>query len=1017
MSVSTPQLPTPQLPVNARLPTSKTPKVRRRERPSPKIQLGFLLWAFRFFLPGCGRWELGVVWKLGFAVLGIVALSSSAPASDRYDPRLRFTTTRTAHFDIHAHQGEEALARRLAVIAERAWARLEPTLGRPRGRVHVILVDQTDLSNGWATPFPYNTIEITAAPPPLESLIGNTPDWLEVVFTHEYTHILHLDRSRGLMQGVRFVLGRNPIAFPNGFLPEWQVEGLATYEESRMTGQGRVPAGDFRAIVNTAAARGRFEPIDRASGGLTDWPSGHASYAYGAYFHQYLVDRFGEQRLSQLADATAGRVPLLGAGAFRKTFGTPVGQLWHEFARAREHAAPASSQTDARAARLTHQGFTVVSPRRGGDGALYYGVTNPDGFSSLLRLAPDGSTKRLAWRAGGSRVSIQGDWVVFDRVERVRSAALYSDLYAVRTDGAGLRRLTREARASDPDLSPDGRVVVCTLQSGGRRVLALVDFTASPAVPRVLVDDPESDFGGPRWSPDGRRIVAQRRHAGSYELVVIDASTREARTLISRPDTRLVTPSWSDDSTILFAAGPAGSPFNIFALDLTSGSIRQVTDSTSGAQFPELAADGTLIYVGYTPDGYDLFSGSTNPSTWSPTDLNPNANPNLNPNPNLNLNLNLNLNPNPNPNPNPNSRTSELQNFRTSEPSPYSPLRTLVPTYWSPLVESDAGETVVGAGTAMTDALGRHSYAASAGWSTRGRPDWQVSYAYDRWRPTFFASYADDTDPIRGGDLRSRELFAGALLRFRYVRFSETFLAGFDADTETAECGADCRGRAAARDFRSVRAGWLHDSRRQFGYSISDEEGFALEAALETSRTALGSNADTDTAVIDMRLFHRAVSRHTVVAARAAFAGSWGDLQARRVFSAAGAGPAYTAFDFGRDAIGLLRGFAPEDVVGTRAATASLDLRFPIARPQRGPVSWPILIHSFHGAAFVDAAHAWDRTFRAADIKSSIGGELSADVVLIHALRLTIASGAAWTRDPASPRSRAAFFVRIGRAF
>ena len=992
MSASTPQLPTPQRPINLQFPTAKTPKLRI-ERPTLKIQLGFWSWAFRFVLGRFARWKLGVHWRLGFAALGIVALSSSATAADRYDPRLRFRTIRTEHFDIHAHQGEEALARRVAVIAERVRTRFEPTLGRPRGRVQVIVVDQSDLSNGWATPFPYDVIEIAATPPPLESLIGNTRDWLEVVFTHEYTHILHLDRTRGVMQVARRVLGRNPVAFPNAFLPQWQIEGLATYEESRMTGEGRLPAGDFRAIVDTAAARGRFESIDRASGGLTDWPSGQAGYAYGAYFHQYLADRFGDERLARLSDASAGRVPLFGAGAFQKTFGTSVGRLWNDFAHARAGATPASRQTDARASRLTHHGFTVTSPRRGAAGALFYGTSNPDGFSALLRLTPDGMQKRLAWRAGGSRVSVRGDWVVFDRVELVRSIAVYADIYAIRVDGSGLRRLTREARAADPDLSPDGRVVACTVQARGRRALALIDFAASAATPRVLVDDPESDFGGPRWSPDGRHLVAQRRRAGSYDLVSVDVSTREVRTLISLSDTRPVTPSWIDESTVLFAADPSGEPFNIFALDLASGAVRRVTDSTSGAQFPELAADGTLTYVGYTPHGYDLFSVPTNPSVWSPTNLNPN------------------------PNPNPNQGTPEPQNPRTSEPSPYAPLRTLVPTYWSPVVESDAGETVIGAETAMTDALGRHSYAASVGWATRGRPDWRASYAYDRWRPTLFASYADDTDPIRGGELRSRELFAGALLPFRYLRFSETFLAGFDAETDTVVCSAQCRGRSGATDFRSVRAGWLHDSRRQFGYSISDEEGFAINTAIETSRTALGSDANTNAVVIDTRVFQRAFSRHTVVAARAAFAGSWGDLPVRRVFSAAGSGPAYTTFDFGRDAIGLLRGFASEDVVGTRAATASLDVRFPLARPQRGPVSWPILLHSLHGSAFVDAAHAWDHTFRAADVKSSIGGELSADVVLVHSLPLTIASGAAWTRDPVTSRSRAGFFVRIGHAF
>src|SRR3954464_8175287 len=235
-----------------------------------------------------------------------------ADAATRYDPRLRFRTYRTAHFDIHAHQGEEALARRLARIVERVRARFEPALGVPSGRVQVILVDQVDVSNGWANPFPYDAIEITAVPPAGEELIGNTTNWLEVAFTHEYTHILHLDRSRGIMGGVRRVFGRAPLVLPHLFLPVWQIEGFATYEEGRMTGEGRIGAGDFRAIVDVPARQRLFEPIDRAGGGLDDWPGGQAPYAYGAYFHQYLSDRFGPDRVEALADATAARVPLLG---------------------------------------------------------------------------------------------------------------------------------------------------------------------------------------------------------------------------------------------------------------------------------------------------------------------------------------------------------------------------------------------------------------------------------------------------------------------------------------------------------------------------------------------------------------------------------------------------------------------------------------------------------------------------------------------------------------------------------
>ena len=941
------------------------------------------------------RWQRNLCSSVFICGLLLLTLldAASVSAANRYDPRLRFRTIRTAHFDVHAHKGEEVLAGRLAAIVERVRQKFEPVLGVPRGRVQVILVDQTDLSNGWATPVPYDTIEITLVPPPSETLIGNTTDWIELVFTHEYTHILHLDRTRGFMQGIRAVFGRVPVAFPNAFLPVWQVEGIATFEESRMTGEGRIPAGDFRAIVDVAAAHGRFEPIDRVSGGLSDWPGGNGPYAFGAYFHQFLADRYGAERLTRLADATAGRVPFFGDAAFKKVFGRSTKELWGDFRDARERAAAPVSQTEAAAARLTTHGFSVDAPRRAEDGTIYYAVADPDGFPALMRLPRGGTPSRVAWRVAGGRTSVRGDWIVFDQVERVRSVALFSDLYAVRTAGGGVTRLTRQARAADPDLSPDGRRIVCTVQATGRRALALLDFSTSAVkTPTVIVDEPDADFTGPRWSPDGKTIVAQRRRATGYEIVLVDAETHAVRSLVVRRATRLVTPSWTPDgTTILFAADPADETFNVFAADVTSGQVSRVTDTAGGAQFPELGADGVLTYVGYTPDGYDLFSVTSPRDGWTAVPFTDAA---------------------------PAATAAEGAPEIGGVLRAYNPFRTLLPTYWTPVLDSDAGETVIGAGTAMNDALGRHSYAVDAGWAGgRARPDWHAAYAYDRWRPTLFAAYADDTDPIRGGLVRSQEIFAGALLPFRRLRWSETLLGGFDAETDTVTCTGDCRIRDPKRELRSLRGGWLHDSRRAYGYGISPEEGFAAEAAAETSRTALGSDVDAGATILDVRGYQRVFGRHTVVAARAAAALSWGDVLGRRVFSAAGSGPSYPVFDFGRDTVGMLRGFAPEDVVGTRVAVANVDVRFPLARIQRGIGSWPIFFHTLHAAGFFDAGNAWDTTFRSADIRTSTGGELSLDAVLAHYFRFTITGGAAWTHDPVTDQNRAAFFGRVGYAF
>ena len=73
-----------------------------------------------------------------------------------------------------------------------------------------------------------------------------------------------------------------------------------------------------------------------------------------------------------------------------------------------------------------------------------------------------------------------------------------------------------------------------------------------------------------------------------------------------------------------------------------------------------------------------------------------------------------------------------------------------------------------------------------------------------------------------------------------------------------------------------------------------------------------------------------------MIAARVAGAAAWGDRRARRVFSASGNGPQVLAFDFGSDAVGLLRGLGEDEIVGPRAAVVNLDYRFPLTRIDRG---------------------------------------------------------------------------------
>ena len=539
----------------------------------------------------------------------------TATAASLHDPRLRFRTLSTAHFIIYYHQ-ERIGSPRVSPDCEDTWEAPAAARRDAARATHVVLVDETELANGRRRrPLQHDRDDGRV---PGSEFTGNTDDWLRIVFTHEFTHIVHsIDPRLGAWSGM---FGRLPIAFPNLFLPQWQIEGLATYEESVLTGQGRLYAGDFHEIVGQAARARMLEPLDRANGGLTDWPNGLAAYAYGAGFHAYLADRFGADSFARLADATARRVPFTASRVFARVYGESLGELWRDYQASLATADEESADTGVQ--RLTHHGFTVLGPRFAPPACdncpteVLYSSRGPNRFPELNRLALDGSApRRLVRRYLGSTTAVGRRTIVFDQQDLRRNAGLYSDLYALDRASGRVRRLTFEARLLDPDLSPDEQTIVAVQEAPGRRDLVLVRVGGiaglktratsetvvapdlSPALGSIttLISEPETQFNAPRWSPDGGTIAVERhRRGGLPEIVVVDVTTRLARVVASDATARLVTPTWRPDGrAIVAAADLRGGPFNLYEFTVdASASPQQLTHLPGGATWPDVSADG-----------------------------------------------------------------------------------------------------------------------------------------------------------------------------------------------------------------------------------------------------------------------------------------------------------------------------------------------------------------------------------------------------------------------------------------
>ena len=947
--------------------------------------------------------------------------SGAASGASLFDPALHFRALPTEHFVIYFHQGEDRLAQRLARIAEETWRALERPLDvTPPRRTRVVLADQTEVFNGYATPLPYDTIVIYTVAPSGAGL--DFGDWLRLAFTHEFTHIVHLDRSEGWARGIRSIFGRTMYAFPNLVLPPWQVEGLATYEESIITGEGRLHAGDFRAIVGEAARQGRLEPLDRVNGGLTDWPGGAGVYAYGVGFYQYLADRFGAATLATLAKATARRLPYQASPAFTRVYGESLGDLWRDYQTSLTAGAAAAPPPDPSPTRLTRQGFSVRGPRfdrfpcAGCPAEVVYSATNPRGFPALYRVGLDGGApQRLATRYLGSTTAVGRDRIYFDQLEQRRNSGLYSDLYVLSRADGRVRQLTRDARLQDPDLSPDGETLVCVQNRPGQRDLVLVRMkpdTAEikPAI-TTLIAEPDTQFDGPKWSPDGRAIAVERHRLGGMpEIVIVDVATMAVRIVAANPHTRIVMPAWRPDgAAIVAAAAPDEETFNLVEFSLDGAGPRLLTHGTGGALWPDVAPDGkTIVFVGYTTGGYDLFSM-------------------------------------PYPEGGPDARVGPDDAFApAADPGgvvgtdphvrPYKPLDTLKPTSWTPVVETAGDQVRVGAGISGYDVLGYHAYAATATWlvsSPAGAPtpgtaipDWQAYYLYDRWRPTFYVSASSDTSFFAGpatdagtpnqATRRERQIEGGVIVPMFHTRVQHVARLSVvrAVDDYTVGSGAFSRVRTP------VRAAWQTVTAHTYGYSISREAGIAAGATVEVVRRAFGSSADATTATGDLRAYLPGVRAHHVVALRVGGGVSSGDAAGGRTFLLGGDSPGDGVTDLGSGAFALLRGFGEDTFAGNHVALANAEYRWPIARPQRGYGTWPLFLHTVHAAVFADAGHAWTRTFQRDAIKSSAGAEISANVVAGFYAPFTATFGAAWGHDgTASVADRATAYFRVGKAF
>ena len=922
------------------------------------------------------------------------------------DPSYSWMTLTSPHFLVHYHQGEEVLARRVVELAEDVHARLVPRMkSQPHSRTNIVLVDALDDANGWATPLPYNLITLYVTQPFGESIFGagNYDDWMRLLITHEYTHIVQMDMVNSLPEVLSNIFGN--LYFPNMFQPVWLIEGLAVYEETELTGGGRnrSPASDM--VLRMAVLENNFPDISHAANYTEKWPAGEVPYLFGGSFTAFIAKKYGREKLADLSIDYSGRWwPFLVNGTALRVLGSDYGGLWDEWKNelARRYDADrqkvlAQGLSASRA--LTKRGYENLAPAISPDGKqIAYFVQNADVHSAIHLMNIDGSADRklvdninssapgIAWRADEKGF-------YYTKIEVVRNTDLYNDIYFYDLERRKEIRLTTHLRARDPSPSPDGTRLVFVTNALGKTRLATIPLSpeisaAKPARAEDiswLTEDSEYQFETPRFSPDGQKIaVGVRQPDGYKDIWILDRQGNKLEELMHdrASDGGAV---WSADGRSIYFSSDRSGIFNLYVYDMASKQIAQVSNVLGGAFMPSVTPDGSAIaFADYSSRGFDIRVMDNQPATRK------SVSGYIDPYPPMKYGV---------------KAVDTVQ-------SPYNPLPTLAPHLWLPnFGYSSYSGTLAGLFTFGIDAVERHSYTLSALYGPSKHRTWyDFNYLYDGWFPSlkFRAwdidmTYANLLEQQTGFNAQSdyieRSRMLDVSLTFPLLKLDRqhAISLGYQRNsvsglTPMPPWGGYDGAIPAQGRLASGRVVYLFNNAKKYGYSISPEDGRTIDLGYEKLDKRIGSDFNLEKYSVDWHEYIDFPFEHHVLLLRGYAGKSNGDVIPQRAFQLGGIGQSDMLINIQQNTV-YLRGYPANQYRGQKVGLATVEYRFPIQNIENGNGNMPFFFKQLHGDVFTEAGNAWDDAFNRNDLKRSVGAEASIDMTLGYMLPVTMRLG------------------------
>jgi hypothetical protein len=542
---------------------------------------------------------------------------------------LKWYQVNTPHFKVLFPKGFDVQAQRMANTLEYIHAAEAKSLGTKPRKISIVLQNQSSQSNAFVSILPRRS-EFYTMPPQDYNFIG-TNDWLDLLASHEYRHIVQYQHAtRGFNRVFYYLFGNPTLAgMAQISAPQWFWEGDAVATETAFTHSGRGKIPNFNLIFKTNMLEGRTFNYHKQH--LRSYKHNIPNhYVLGYNMVSYLRRKTNDPEIWGKITARSWSVPFIPfafSNAIKKETGLYVKDLYNEM------AATFKSEWQREVDQLKLTSFEKVNPRTTSAYTDYlYPQAQEDGSILVMKqgigdinqfvLLKDGEEKKVftpgfindAGMLSSAYTSVVWNEYGYNPRWRVKNYSLIK-IYDYKSKQKRVIGGKRQ-RFGGAALSPKGDKVV-TVRSDN-------DYTNTLMVLEIFSGRPLKEFPNaannfysmPRWSEDGSKIVVLKSTRQGKTISVVDAESGAGEDIVPVTQENIGHPVWADK--YIFFNSPISGIDNIYAISLETKQRYQVTTSKYGAYNPSISKDGKTIYYNeQAKDGMDVVKIPFDPSAWS----------------------------------------------------------------------------------------------------------------------------------------------------------------------------------------------------------------------------------------------------------------------------------------------------------------------------------------------------------------------------------------------------------------